>query len=97
MHSGTCPPKRPNFRRISHSGHFRRNGRMNPDEFTPNFGLGHISHETAEFPPNFTLGHVSPETAESIPPNFALGMILTKRLNFRRISESGTLPPKQSH
>ncbi|MDV3195356.1 MAG: hypothetical protein Q8881_03880, partial [Sweet potato little leaf phytoplasma] len=48
LHSWTFPPKRPNFRRISHSGRLRRNGRMNPDEFTPNFVLGDVSDETAE-------------------------------------------------
>ncbi|MDV3195463.1 MAG: hypothetical protein Q8881_04435 [Sweet potato little leaf phytoplasma] len=97
-HSLKFPPKRPNFRRISHSGRFRRNGRMNPNEFTPNFVLGDVSDETAEFLPNFALGDVSPETAEfppnfavrdvsdknaeSIPPNFALGTFPTKRPNF---------------
>ncbi|MDV3195095.1 MAG: hypothetical protein Q8881_02495 [Sweet potato little leaf phytoplasma] len=46
-YSWTFPPKWPNFRRISHSGRFRRNGRLNPDEFTPNFVLGDVSDETA--------------------------------------------------
>ncbi|MDV3195288.1 MAG: hypothetical protein Q8881_03490 [Sweet potato little leaf phytoplasma] len=41
--SWTFPPKRPNFCRLSHSGRFRRNGRMNPDEFTPNFVLRDVS------------------------------------------------------
>ncbi|MDV3195171.1 MAG: hypothetical protein Q8881_02900, partial [Sweet potato little leaf phytoplasma] len=110
MHSCTFPPKRPNFRRVSHSGRFRQNGRMNPDEFTPNFVVEDVSDETAEFPPNFALGDISPETAEfppnfavmdvsdetaeSILPNFALGTIMTKRPNFLQISHSGTFPPK---
>ncbi|MDV3195177.1 MAG: hypothetical protein Q8881_02930 [Sweet potato little leaf phytoplasma] len=47
-HSWTFPPKLPNFRRISHSGRFRQNGRMNPDEFTPNFVLEDVSDETTE-------------------------------------------------
>ncbi|MDV3195240.1 MAG: hypothetical protein Q8881_03250 [Sweet potato little leaf phytoplasma] len=91
-------PKRQNFRRISHSVRFRRNGRMNTDEFTPNFilgddydetaeflpnfALGDVSPETAEFPPNFAVRDVSDETAESIPPNFALETIPAKRSNF---------------
>ncbi|MDV3195217.1 MAG: hypothetical protein Q8881_03135 [Sweet potato little leaf phytoplasma] len=87
--------KRLNIRRISNSGRFRRNGRMNPDEFIPNFVLGAIFDETAEFLPNFAVRDVSNETAESVPPNFALGTFLTKRPNFRRISHSGTFPTKQ--
>ncbi|MDV3195456.1 MAG: hypothetical protein Q8881_04400 [Sweet potato little leaf phytoplasma] len=57
-------PKRPNFRRISHSGRFRQNGRMNPDEFMPNFVLRDVSDETAEFPSTFALGDVSPEVGQ---------------------------------
>ncbi|MDV3195256.1 MAG: hypothetical protein Q8881_03330 [Sweet potato little leaf phytoplasma] len=30
----------PNFHRISHLGHFRRNGRIKPTDFPPNFVLG---------------------------------------------------------
>ncbi|MDV3195434.1 MAG: hypothetical protein Q8881_04290 [Sweet potato little leaf phytoplasma] len=84
-HPWTFPPKRPNFRRFSHSGCFRRNGRMNPDEFTPTFIVGNVSDETAEFrsqgrfrrnrrinPAEFRTGDDSDETAE-FPPNFALG------------------------
>ncbi|MDV3195150.1 MAG: hypothetical protein Q8881_02790 [Sweet potato little leaf phytoplasma] len=83
---------------------------MNPDEFMPNFVLRDVSDETAEFSANFALGDVSPETAEfpqnfavrdvsnktaeSILLNFAMGMIPSKRPNFRRISHSGTFPPK---
>ncbi|MDV3195249.1 MAG: hypothetical protein Q8881_03295 [Sweet potato little leaf phytoplasma] len=63
-HSWTFPPKQPNFRRTSHSGCFRRNDRMNPDEFTPNFVLGDVSDELVKFPPNFALGDVSDETAD---------------------------------
>ncbi|MDV3195080.1 MAG: hypothetical protein Q8881_02420 [Sweet potato little leaf phytoplasma] len=59
-------------------GRFCRNGRINP----------------AEVPPNFAVRDVSDETAESIPANFALGTIPAKRPNFRRISHSGTFPPK---
>ncbi|MDV3195103.1 MAG: hypothetical protein Q8881_02540 [Sweet potato little leaf phytoplasma] len=54
-------PERPNFRRLSHSGCFRKNGRMNPDEFTPNSVLGDVSDKTAEFPPNFTLVTFKPK------------------------------------
>ncbi|MDV3195431.1 MAG: hypothetical protein Q8881_04275 [Sweet potato little leaf phytoplasma] len=75
---------------------------MNPDEFTWNFVLMDVSDDTAEFLPNFALGYVSHvtakfltlfaasdfsnETAESIPPNFVVGTIPTKRPNFFRIS-----------
>ncbi|MDV3195107.1 MAG: hypothetical protein Q8881_02565 [Sweet potato little leaf phytoplasma] len=68
---------------------------MNLDEFTLNFGLGDVSDETAEFSPNFAVRDISDETAESISPNFPLGAIPTKRPNFRRISLSGTFPPKR--
>ncbi|MDV3195320.1 MAG: hypothetical protein Q8881_03660, partial [Sweet potato little leaf phytoplasma] len=62
----------PNSRRISYSGRFRRNGRINPVECLPNFALGDVSDETVELLPNFALRDVSPETAE-FPPNIALG------------------------
>ncbi|MDV3195458.1 MAG: hypothetical protein Q8881_04410, partial [Sweet potato little leaf phytoplasma] len=92
-HSGTFPLKRPNFALgivspetaefLSYFalGTFPRNGRMNPDEFIPNFALGDVYNETAEFPPNFALGDVSPETAE-FPPNFALGDVSDETAEF---------------
>ncbi|MDV3195203.1 MAG: hypothetical protein Q8881_03065 [Sweet potato little leaf phytoplasma] len=64
----------PNFSRISHSGHFRRNGRINLAEFPPNFTLEDIFDETAEFPSNFAIRDVFAETTEH-PPNFALGEV----------------------
>ncbi|MDV3195400.1 MAG: hypothetical protein Q8881_04110, partial [Sweet potato little leaf phytoplasma] len=69
---GTIPTKRPNFRRISLSGRFRQNGRLNPAEFLPNLALGDVSDETAELPPNFALVDVS-NKMDKFPTNFALG------------------------
>ncbi|MDV3195376.1 MAG: hypothetical protein Q8881_03985, partial [Sweet potato little leaf phytoplasma] len=109
-HSGTSPTYRPTVRQICPQGRlprngrisaefltwgsFRRNGRINPDEFPPNFVLEDVFDKTAEFPPNFAVRDVSHETAESIPPNFALGTITMTRPNFRRISHSEFFPTK---
>ncbi|MDV3195170.1 MAG: hypothetical protein Q8881_02895 [Sweet potato little leaf phytoplasma] len=82
-------------------GRFRRNGRINPAKFPPNFPLGDVSDETAEsILPNFTLedffdetnfalGDVSPEIAEFLP-NFALVVVSDETIEFPPISHSGT-------
>ncbi|MDV3195168.1 MAG: hypothetical protein Q8881_02885 [Sweet potato little leaf phytoplasma] len=87
-------------------GRFRRNGRINPAKFPPNFPLGDVSDETAEsIPPNFTLEDFFDETAEFSPnfalgdvspeiaeflPNFALVVVSDETTEFSPISHSGT-------
>ncbi|MDV3195339.1 MAG: hypothetical protein Q8881_03755 [Sweet potato little leaf phytoplasma] len=79
-----------NLRRISYSR--QQNGRISA-EFRTRGRFPRNGRISAEF----AVKNVSDETVESIPPNFTLGSIPTKRPNFRRISHSGTFPPKRAN
>ncbi|MDV3195364.1 MAG: hypothetical protein Q8881_03925 [Sweet potato little leaf phytoplasma] len=75
-------------------GCFPRNGRIFV-KFRPRGRFPREGRISAEFRTRGNFPRNGRIFAQSIPPNFALGMILTKRPNFCPISHSGAFPPKR--